>query len=65
VTVADVRHLTKSGVGIFTLRATLAQGEGFFVTATALDVNLKTGKVFHCATGRTTPIYPPGGIIPH
>jgi len=51
---------TKSGVGLFTLRAFLAPHEGLFVTVAARDVTIKSGKRLHCATGRTAPLYPAG-----
>jgi hypothetical protein len=57
-TIADVQ-MTKSGVGLFTVRAALSPGEGLFVTVAARNLTLKSGKRLHCATGRTTPIYPP------
>jgi len=56
-TIADIQK-TKSGVGLFTVRAALASGEGLFVTVAARNLTLKSGKRLHCATGRTTPIYP-------
>ena len=64
-TVADT-HKTRSGVGLFTLRAALAPGEGFFVTVAARDVTMKSGKRLHCGTGRSIPVYPvpPGVIFP-
>jgi hypothetical protein len=56
-TISD-KQKTKSGVGLFTVRAALAPGEGLFVTVAARDVTIKSGTRLHCATGRTTPIYP-------
>jgi hypothetical protein len=57
-TIADVQ-MTKSGVGLFTVRAALSPGEGLFVTVAARNLTIKSGKRLHCATGRTTPIFPP------
>jgi hypothetical protein len=55
--VADTKT-TKSGVGLFTLRSALAPGEGYFISAASRNLTLKSGKRLHCATGRTTPVYP-------
>jgi hypothetical protein len=35
-----------------------AEAEGVFVSSPAREVTLKSGKRLHCATGRTTPVYP-------
>jgi len=57
VTVVDTDK-TRSGVGLFAVRAFLAPREGVFVSSPAREVTLKSGKRLHCATGRTTPVYP-------
>jgi hypothetical protein len=57
-TVADTQKLTRSGVGVFNMQATLGTNEGLFVTAARLNVTLKSGARFHCAAASTPPIYP-------
>jgi hypothetical protein len=54
--IAVVARCVLVGVGVAS--SLEAEAEGVFVSSPAREVTLKSGKRLHCATGRTTPVYP-------